>query len=142
MTHTTGPRPGRWILGGVVFLAAVGILFDAMGMPLASRGRLRSHARLPSVVKPYEPISVVDAQVQEALRVALTDQQRKNRSSDRLLAVVSAERQASAGENFRLCLSLDRRGRVETARVVIHRSQKARWSVALWAWGGCGNLKS
>ena len=54
------------------------------------------------------------------------------------ISVLSAERQASKGDNFRLCLSLKRRGRPDTARTVVHRNMKQQWSVALWAWGACG----
>jgi hypothetical protein len=81
----------------------------------------------------------------ERRQLALGDQ--KEKSHDRavtLLSVLSAERQISNGDNFRLCLSLDRRGRTDTARIVVHRNQKQQWSVALWAWGACGKrwLKS
>jgi hypothetical protein len=121
-------RLGRWILGGAVFLTAAGIFFEAKGMTLP---------RPPTVgVNGYQAISLDDRDVRAALKFALADQKQKNRSSDKLLAVLSAERQA--GENFRLCLSLDRRGRTDTARVVVHRNQKQRWAVALWAWGACG----
>jgi hypothetical protein len=167
MTQPSRPHGGRWILGGVVFLTAAGILFEARGMTFPRPA--------PPVVKGYQSISVDDADARAALRFALADQKQKNRSSDKLLAVLTAERQASmfgsgaalvprrspasldaaqhapslgrrapqrpaplAGENFRLCLSLDRRGRSDTARVVVHRNQKQRWSVALWAWGACG----
>ena len=81
-----------------------------------------------------------DREVSTALSFALGDQKKKNRSDRavKLLSVLSAERQISNGDNFRLCLSLDRRGRTDTARTVVHRNQKQQWSVALWAWGACG----
>lgn len=168
MTQTSRPHVGRWILGGVVFLTAAGILFEARGMTFPRPAT--------AIVKGYQSISIDDADARAALKFALADQKQKNRSSDKLLAVLTAERQVSmfgrgatlaprrspasldaaqdapsldrgaarqrpaplAGENFRLCLSLDRRGRTDTARVVVHRNQKQRWSVALWAWGACG----
>jgi hypothetical protein len=55
----------------------------------------------------------------------------------KLLSVLAAERQASSGANIRLCLSIDRHGRADSARVVVHHSEKDLWSVTLWAWGAC-----
>ena len=125
-------RTGRWIVGGVAFLVAATILFEAAG---------QSSPR-PVSVRPntYRPVATDDREVRTALNFALADQKKKNRSDGAvaLRSVISAERQVSKGDNFRLCLSLDRRGRPDTARAVVHRNQKQQWSVALWAWGACG----
>lgn len=129
MTEPHRSRVGRWMLSGVAFVAAAGILFAAAG---------QTSPRPATVVGGYQPIAPVHADVQKALQVALNDQKSKNRAAVRLLTVLTAERQVSAGENFRLCLSLDRLGRTDTARVVVHRNPKNRWSVSLWAWGACG----
>lgn len=131
MEATTG-RTGRWMVGGVVFVAAATVLFEAAG---------QSSPR-PAAVAPnaYRAVATDDRDVDKALTVALTAQKKKNRSDSALtlLSVLSAEHQSSKGDNFRLCLSLDRRGRTDTARTVVHRNQKQQWSVALWAWGACG----
>jgi hypothetical protein len=119
---------GRWIVGGVVFVAAAGVLFEAAGQALS---------RPPAVAKGYQPVAVADQDVQTAVQVALNDQKARNRRALKLLSVLAAERQVSSGDNFRLCLSLDRRGRTDTARVVVHRTPKGQWSVTLWAWGAC-----
>jgi len=116
----------------VVFVAAATILFETAGL---------SSPRPPSVPSnAYRAIPTDDRDVRTAINFALGDQKKKNRSDSALtlLRVVSAERQTSKGENFRLCLSLDRRGRTDTARTVVHRNAKDQWSVALWAWGACG----
>ena len=128
-------RAGRWILGSVVFVAAASILFEAAGQPLP---RPRPRATTTAVAKAYQPVSVDDPDVRTALQVALSDQKSKNRATVKLLSVLGAERQISTGENYRLCLALDRRGRTDTARVVVQHSLKNKWSVALWAWGACG----
>jgi hypothetical protein len=128
-------RIGRWIVGGVGFVVAATILFEAAG---------QSSPR-PAAVRPnvYRTVRVDDRDVKTALNFALADQRKKNRSQSAIALrdVLSAEHQASNGDNFRLCLSLDRRGRSDTARTVVHRNQKQQWSVALWAWGACGNSK-
>jgi hypothetical protein len=134
MTQASRLRAGRWILGAIVFVAAATILFDAAGQPLP-RARARSAA---AVVKPYESVSADDRGVQTALQIALSDQKSKNGSTVKLVSVLGAERQTSTSENYRLCLSVDRRGRLDTARVVVQHSPKDKWSVALWAWGACG----
>jgi hypothetical protein len=124
-------RVGPWMLSGVVFVAVAAILFE-----VASENSAAS-PRPAAVVAGYQPIAATHADVQRALQVALNDQKSKNRAAVKLVAVLIAERQVSAGENFRLCLSLDRLGRPDTARVVVHRNPKNRWSVSLWAWGAC-----
>jgi hypothetical protein len=125
-------RAGRWIVGGVVFLAAATVLFETAGLSSPRPAVVPTNA--------YRPVPIDDRDVRTALNFALGDQKKKNRSDSALtlLNVLSAERQASKGDNFRLCLSLDRRGRTDTARTVVHRSPKQQWSVALWAWGACG----
>ena len=132
MTERHRSRIGRWMLSSVVFVATVGILFEAAG---------QTSPRPAPVVRGYEPIATAHADVQRALQIALNDQKSKNRAAVKLLTVLTAGRQVLAGENFRLCLSLDRLGRADTARVVVHRDPKDRWSVSLWAWGACGKGK-
>src|SRR5262245_46575491 len=125
-------RTGRWIAGGVAFVAAATVLFEAAGQSSSRRPVFRPNAD--------RTVAADDREVKTALNFAISDQKKKNRS-DRavtLLGVLSAERQISNGDNFRLCLSLDRRGRTDTARTVVHRNQKQQYSVALWAWGACG----
>ncbi|HKY20770.1 MAG TPA: hypothetical protein VJM31_06080 [Vicinamibacterales bacterium] len=128
-------RLSRWIVGGVVFVGVATILFEVAGQS--------SPRPAPVPANAYRVIPIDDRDVRTALNFALATQKKTNRSESAvtLLNVLTAERQASKGDNFRLCLSLDRRGRAVTARTVIHRNQKRHWSVALWAWGACGNKK-
>ena len=125
-------RPFRWLAGTVVFFAAATVLFEAAGQSSPRPAAVRPNA--------YRAVATDDRDVRIALNFAMGDQRRKNRSDNAvtLLSVLSAERQTSKGDNFRLCLSLDRRGRPDTARTVVHRNSRQQWSVALWAWGACG----
>ena len=138
-------RTGRWIVGGAAFIAAATILFEAAGQssprPIGRGPQLSSRVGVAGVrANIYRAVPTDDREVKTALNFALADQKKKNRSDSAisLKNVLSAERQESKGDNFRLCLSLDRRGRPDTARTVVHRNQKQQWSVALWAWGACG----
>ena len=133
----------RWITGVVVFVAAA-VVFGQMASesrvsPVPSRLRSRlGAAGLPTTEAPkYTSVAVGDQEVQTAVQFALADQRRKNKSAAKLLSVLAAERQPSSGANVRLCLSLDRHGRTDSARVVVHHSEKNQWSVTLWAWGAC-----
>jgi hypothetical protein len=139
-------RTGRWIVGGAVFMAAATILFEAAGQSSVRPTSLVQHrgSRVAVAVagvraNTYRTVATDDRDVRTALDFALADQRKKNRSDSAisLRNVLSAEHQASKGDNYRLCLSLDRRGRPDTARTVVHRNQKQQWSVALWAWGAC-----
>lgn len=124
-------RIGRWTVGGTVFLALGAILFEAAGQSSPRPAPVRANA--------YQTVAIDDRDVRTALHFAIADQKKKNRSAGAitLLTVHTAERQTSKGDNFRLCLSMDRRGRAHTARTVVHRDVKRQWSVTLWAWGGC-----
>ena len=132
----------RWITGVVVFVAAA-VVFGQMASesrvsPVPSRLRARLGARLSTTEAPkYSALAVSDREVQTAVQFALADQRRKNRSAVKLVSVLASERQPSSGANVRLCLALDRHGRTDSARVIVHHSEKDRWSVTLWAWGAC-----
>ena len=132
MDATVLLRASRWIVGTGVFVAVAAILFEAAGQS----------SPLPVPVRPnaYRTIEIDNRDVKTALKFALADQKKKNRSASAvtLIQLLTAEHQVSNGDNFRLCLSLDRRGRSDTARAVVHRSPKRQWTVALWAWGACG----
>jgi hypothetical protein len=86
----------------------------------------------------YEKIAITDPDVQATPKVAVADQRQHNRSDLKLLSMVSAERQPVSGRNLRLCLSMDRSGNTELARVVLSRSPKKLWAVTIWSWGSCG----
>jgi hypothetical protein len=128
-------RLSRWIVGSAVFVAVAAILFEGAGQSSPRPASVRANS--------YRPVSIDDREVRTALTFALADQQRKNRSGNSvtLLRVLTAERQASNSDNFRVCLSLDRRGRTDTARAILHRNQNRHWTFALWAWGACGKSK-
>ena len=132
----------RWLTAAVVFAGAAlvfgQIASETRGAPAAVRSSVRLASRLTSGEAPrYSPVATTDQEVKTAVQVALSDQRRKNRSAVKLLSVLAAERQASSGANIRLCLSIDRHGRADSARVVVHHSTKDAWSVTLWAWGAC-----
>jgi hypothetical protein len=124
-------RLSRWIVGGLVFIGVAAILFEGAGQSSPRPAPVRANS--------YRTVAVDDREGRTAVHFAIVDQHRKNRSENAvtLLQVLTAERQESKGDNFRLCLSLDRRGRADTARAIVHRNQKRQWSVALWAWGAC-----
>jgi hypothetical protein len=85
----------------------------------------------------YHRILTSDREVQIAVKAAIADRQKVEKAI-RLKAIVSAERAAVSGSNLRLCLSMDRSGTTEFARVVVSREAKKRWSLDLWTWGSCG----
>ena len=95
-------------------------------------------AEPPPAADSYRGVDVTGRDVQAAVKFALSDRQKKDISKPKLLSIVSAERQFVSGDNFRLCLFLDRSGRTEFARVVVSRNAKKRWSVTIWTWGSCG----
>jgi hypothetical protein len=124
-------RLSRWLVGGLVFVGVAAIFFEGAGQSSPRPAPVRANS--------YRTVAVDDREVRTAVHFAIADQHKKNRSENAvtLLQVLTAERQVSKGDNFRLCLSLDRRGRADTARAIVHRNQKRQWSVALWAWGAC-----
>jgi hypothetical protein len=129
--ETRARRIGRWVVGSAAFMGVGAIMFEAAGQS--------SPRPLPARANVYRRLEPDNRDVRTALNFALADQRKKNRSSGTVtfIKVLTAEHQVHNGDNFRLCLALDRRGRSDTARAVVHRSSKLRWSVSLWAWGAC-----
>jgi hypothetical protein len=125
--------------GAFVFVAAA-LVFGQMASesrvaPVPSRLAARLNtARAPS----YTVVSASNDEVKTAVQLALADQRRKNRSALKLISVLGAERQNSSSANVRLCLSVVRQGRADSARVIVNHNEKNQWSVTLWAWGACG----
>jgi hypothetical protein len=85
----------------------------------------------------YKKLQINDPDVQTAVKVAVANQQKMDKTI-RLRSVVSAERPAVSSNNLRLCLSMDRSGNSEFARVVLSKNAKKQWSVTIWSWGSCG----
>jgi hypothetical protein len=80
----------------------------------------------------YKKIEMTEPDVQAAAKVALIQASRK-------ATVISAERHTISANNLRLCLSMNRSGNYEFARVVLSRNDKTKkWAVTLWSWGSCG----
>src|SRR5262249_43065303 len=128
----------RWLAGCAVFVGAALVFGQMASESRSAPVPTRLAARLTRAEAPrYSPIPTTDPDAQKALQFALSDQRRKNRVAVNLLSVLSAERQAAAGTNVRLCLSINRQGRTDSARVVVHRTESDKWSVTLWAWGAC-----
>ena len=78
------------------------------------------------------------SEVKSAVQAAMTSERAKRERSLQLVSVISAERPAVSELNVRLCLSLDRDGRKEFARIVMSKNVKKQWSVDVWSWGSCG----
>jgi hypothetical protein len=86
----------------------------------------------------YKKVQISDPDVQTAVKFAIADQQ-KTEKAIRLRTIISAERPAVSSSNLRLCLSMDRSGNAEFARVVLARNAKKQWFVTIWSWGSCGH---
>jgi hypothetical protein len=86
----------------------------------------------------YKKVQISDPDVQTAVKVAIADQQ-KTEKAIRLRTIISAERPAVSSSNLRLCLSMDRSGNAEFARVVLARNAKKQWFVTIWSWGSYGH---
>jgi hypothetical protein len=81
---------------------------------------------------PYKKIEISEPDVQAAVKVALAGANRKG-------TLISAERHTVSANNLRLCLSMNRSGSHEFARVVLSRTDTTKkWNVTIWSWGSCG----
>lgn len=91
---------------------------------------LAPQAPAPPSEQPYKKIDISEPDVRAAAKVALAKQKG---------TLISAERHSISSNNLRLCLSMDRSGTREFARVVLSRDDKRkRWTVTVWSWGSCG----
>ncbi|RPI55754.1 MAG: hypothetical protein EHM55_06870 [Acidobacteria bacterium] len=82
--------------------------------------------------EPYTKIALSEPDVKAAAKVALALTKPKG-------TLIAAERHAISSNNIRLCISMNRSGDYEFARVVLSRdAQRKRWTVTVWSWGSCG----
>jgi hypothetical protein len=82
--------------------------------------------------EPYKAIALTEPDVKAAAKVALALTRPKG-------TLIAAERHAISADNIRLCISMNRSGDYEFARVVLSRdTQRKRWTVTVWSWGSCG----
>jgi hypothetical protein len=80
----------------------------------------------------YRPISISEPEVRSAFKAALSAGRLKGK-------LVSAERPAVSATNMRLCISTNRSGSYEFARVDLSRNPSGKkWEVIVWSWGSCG----
>lgn len=85
----------------------------------------------------YRPIATDDIGIEMVAVSAIGEQQLKTPGIS-LVKITSAERQIADGTNYRLCLSMQRNGRVEPARMTLYQDQNGRMQMSSWAWGACG----
>jgi hypothetical protein len=82
--------------------------------------------------EPYHQISLNEPDVRAAVKAALSTTRLKG-------TLISAERHSISSNNIRLCISTNRSGSYEFARVDLSRNAaKKRWEVLVWSWGSCG----
>jgi len=86
----------------------------------------------PPPDEPYTKLALSEPDVKAAAKVALALTKPKG-------TLISAERHAISANNIRLCITTNRSGDYEFARVVLSRdTARKKWTVAIWSWGSCG----
>ena len=112
-------------IGRTVVVAAY-LVWASAGVLLAQRGGA------------FQVVSVGDVGVQDAVKFAMAEQQKKEMLL--LSSLVSAERQTTAAAtNYRLCLSVSRGAPHEQATVLVTRDAKewTKMQVTSWTYGPC-----
>ena len=85
----------------------------------------------------YQKISPTDKQSLLAAKFAVKAEQQRLGTRIQFIGVESAETQVVAGTNYKLCLKVKIKGRLQTATAVVFMNLKQKYSLISWRKGDC-----
>lgn len=112
------------------FLLFVGIYVLIIGFSSASAQE--------QMVGNYRKIMKTDAGAVSAAKFAVKEEKRK--TANRRLSFVSIERaeaQVVAGRNYRICMKVINKGKIQDATAVVYLNLKNKFSLTQWEKGAC-----
>lgn len=94
-------------------------------------------AQQPPIVGGYQEASRTDSEVVSAAKFAIRQEKRKKRSGLSLISIERAETQVVAGTNYRLCLRVKLKGKIQSVTTVVYRNLQQKFSLSSWEEDGC-----
>jgi hypothetical protein len=113
----------------------IAIMFVALNVISGNmRGVL---AQEPPMAGAYGEVSTTDREVMRAARFAVSKARRKQGARVSLISIERAERQVVAGLNYRLCLRVKIKNKIQDMTAVVYQNLKQHYSLSSWEDGGC-----
>ncbi len=101
-------------------------------------GGFKSVSAQEMVVGNYRKIMKTDAQMLSAAKFAVKQQKSKTKNKRLSLASIErAESQIVAGRNYRICMKVVNKGKIEDVTTVVFLNLKNKFSLTAWERGAC-----
>ena len=94
-------------------------------------------AQQPPIVGNYREASTTDREVILAAQFAVRKEMLKQSTRISLSSVERAETQVVAGINYRLCLKVKKKGKIQDVKVVVYQDPKQKYALSSWRMEGC-----
>ena len=119
----------RIILMMVVINAVIGCMFglQAQQSPIAGG---------------YQQASTTESDVVSAAKFATKKEKRKKGIRLSLISIERAEKQVVAGINYRLCLRVKIKDKIQNVTTIVYRNLRQKYSLSNWEEDGCRNVSS
>ena len=95
-------------------------------------GALNVQGQQPPMAGAYGEASKTDREVIQAANFAVKQARREKHTAISLIAIKSAQQQVVEGINFKLCLKVKIKGKVESVGTVVYRNLKNKFSLSSW----------
>jgi hypothetical protein len=116
-------------------IVLIAIMFVALNVISGNaRGVL---AQEPPMAGAYGEVSTTDREVVQAARFAVSKARHKQGARVSLISIERAERQVVAGLNYRLCLKVKIKNKIQNMTAVVYKNLKQRYSLSSWEEGDC-----
>lgn len=107
----------------------------AMNVALGSMMGLQSQE--PPVAGGYQAASTTEPEVITAARFAIKQEKRKKGGRLSLISIERAETQVVAGLNYRLCLKVKIKNKIQSVQAVVYKNLQQKFSLSSWEAGAC-----
>jgi cystatin-C len=89
-------------------------------------------AQQPPVAGGYQEASRTEPDVVSAAKFAIKEERRKKGVRVSLISIGRAETQVVAGINYRLCLRIKIKGKIQSVRTVVYKNLQRKYSLSSW----------
>ena len=99
-------------------------------------------AQQPPVVGGYQEASRAKPDVVSAAKFVIKEEKRKKGVRLSLISIERAETQVVAGINYKLCLKVKIKDRIQSVTTVVYRNLRQKYSLSSWEEDSCRSASS
>jgi hypothetical protein len=99
-------------------------------------------AQQPPMTGGYQQASTTESDVVSAAKFAIKKEKRKKAVLLSLISIERAETQVVAGINYRLCLRVKIKDKIQNVTTIVYRNLRQKYSLSSWEEDGCRKVSS